>query len=83
MLDGSRTLTGWAAARLDLAPETAAKLTQTARRLVDQPGLAAQLAEGRVSFDRVAEESRLVAAGADPHLMAESRGWDVAGIRRG
>ena len=80
--DGARNLTEWTAARMDLAPETARTLTQTARRLVDQPELAEELADGRVSFDRAVEESRLVGAGADPELVARSRGWDISGLRR-
>jgi hypothetical protein len=82
MIDGSRNLAEWAAARIDLTPETARTLTQTARRLVDQPDLAAELREGGVSFDRVAEESRLTATGASPDLVARSRAWDLAGLRR-
>ena len=82
LLDGSRTLAEWAASRIDLTPETARTLTQTARRLVDQPDLATELREGVVSFDRVAEESRLVATGASHDLVARSRGWDMAGLRR-
>jgi hypothetical protein len=80
--DGSRNLTEWVASRLDLAPETAQRLTQTARRLTDQPGLADELAEGGVSFDRVVEESHLITVGARPELVAISRGWDLTGIRR-
>ena len=38
LMDGSRTLCEWVAARLDLTPETAQKLTQTAQRL-DRPAL--------------------------------------------
>ena len=81
-MDGARNLTEWVAARMDVSPETAQKLTQTGGRLQDQPTLAEQLAEGAVSFDRVVEESRLVAVGADPDLVARSRGWDLAGLRR-
>ena len=80
--DGARSLHEWAAARMDLSPETAQRLTQAARRLQDQPALAAEFQEGNVSFDRVAEESRLVAAGADREVVALSRGWDIAGLRR-
>ena len=81
-MDGARNLAEWVAARMDVAPETAQKLTQTGGRLQDQPDLAEQLADGVVSFDRVVEESRLVAVGADPDLVARSRGWDLAGLRR-
>ena len=82
MVDGSRTLAEWAAARIDLSPETARTLTQTAHRLTDQPELATELQQGAVSFDRVAEESRLIATGASPDLVARSRGWDLTGLRR-
>ena len=82
LMDGSRTLSEWAAARMDLAPETAQRLVQTAHRLTEQPALTKELADGRVSFDRVAEESRLVTSGADPDLIEQSRGWDIAGLRR-
>jgi hypothetical protein len=67
---------------MDLAPETALRLVQTAHRLADQPDLAAELRDGLVSFERVVEESRLVAAGATTELVSMSRGWDVAGLRR-
>jgi len=82
LMDGSRTLSEWAAARMDLAPETAQKLTQTAARLLDQPDLAEELIQGRVSFDRVMEESRLISSGADLELMARAlarkRGLELA-----
>jgi hypothetical protein len=80
--DGSRNLAEWLAARLDVAPETARQLTQTAVRLTDQPDLAQQLEEGQVSFDRVVEETRLVATGANPKLIAASRGFDIPGLRK-
>jgi len=82
LADGSRTPAEWAAARMDLSPDTAQKLVQTTHLLQDQAGLAEELRKGTVSFDRVVEEARLVAAGADPDLVARSRGWDLAGIRR-
>jgi hypothetical protein len=82
LVDGSRTLPEWVAARMDVTPDTAQKLTQTARRLADQPDLAAELADGTVTFDRAAEESRLVAAGAPGVLVSGSRGWDLTGVRR-
>jgi hypothetical protein len=82
LADGSRNLAEWIAARLDLAPESAEKLARATRRLVDQEDLAAELADGVVSFDRVVEESRLVASGASPELASESRRWGVAGVRR-
>ncbi len=82
MIDGSRTLAEWTAARMDLTPETARTLTQTAHRLADQPDLATELQEGAVSFDRATEESRLIASGASPEVAARSRGWDLTALRR-
>ena len=82
LMDGSRNLSEWATARMDVAPETALRLVQTAHRLQDQPGLTGELKEGAVSFDRVVEESRLVSSGAGPDLVARSRGWDLTGLRR-
>ena len=82
MMDGARSLAEWAASRMDLTAETARRLVETARRLIDQPDLAQELGEGTVSFERVVEESRLVASGAEPDFVARSRGWDLAGLRR-
>ena len=80
--DGSRSMTEWVAARLDLTPDHARRLTHTASRLADQTDLADELAEGAVSFDRAAEESRLIAAGATPEQVAASRRFDLGGVRR-
>jgi hypothetical protein len=82
MMDGSRNLAEWAASRMDVTADTARQLTETARRLNDQPGLAQELTDGMVSFERVVEESRLVASGAEPGLVSRSRGWDLAGLHR-
>ncbi|MGZ8754868.1 MAG: hypothetical protein ACXW15_06725 [Acidimicrobiia bacterium] len=35
-----------------------------------------------MTFDRAAEESRLVAGGAPGVLVSGSRGWDLTGVRR-
>jgi hypothetical protein len=56
--DGCRTFREWVAGRMDLAPETAAALVQTMHRLEDRTALAAELAEGRATFDRVAAVAR-------------------------
>lgn len=82
MMDGARSLAEWAAARMDMTADTARQLTETARRLNDQTDLAQELIDGVVSFERVVEESRLVASGADPGLVSRSRGWDLAGLSR-
>ena len=82
MMDGCRSLAEWAASRMDVTADTARRLVETARRLFDQPDLVQELGEGTVSFERVVEESQLVASGAEPGFVARSRGWDLAGLRR-
>jgi hypothetical protein len=74
--DGSRSLSEWAAARLDMSKDTAKTLVRTMRRLHDRPDLQEQLADGTVSFDRAEALSRI---SEDVGLME----WaDVATIRR-
>jgi len=74
--DGSRSLSEWAAARLDLGIESARILVRTMRRLQDRPDLETELADGAVSFDRVEALSRIA---SDVGLLE----WaDVAGVRR-
>lgn len=74
--DGSRSLSEWASARLDVSKESATTLVRTMRRLHDRPDLQDQLAEGAISFDRIEALSRI---GEDVGLME----WaDVATIRR-
>lgn len=74
--DGSRSLSEWTAARLDVGPETAKTLVRSMRRLLDRPDLMAELAAGRVSFDRIEAVSRI---SEDVGLLE----WaDVAQVRR-
>ncbi|MEX0865594.1 MAG: hypothetical protein WD269_12105 [Acidimicrobiia bacterium] len=74
--DGSRSLSEWAAARLDMGIESARTLVRTMRRLHDRPALEAGLADGAVSFDRVEALSRIA---SDVGMME----WtDIAGVRR-
>ena len=74
--DGSRSLSEWVAARIDVAPDTAKTLVRTMRRLQDRPDLQEDLGEGRVSFDRVEALSRIR---DDVGLME----WaDVSTVRR-
>jgi hypothetical protein len=80
--DGSRSMVEWVASRLDVTQDQAGRLTHTAARLEDQRELAGELAEGRVSFDRACEESRLISAGATEEQVAAARGFDLAGVRR-
>ncbi len=79
--DGCRSLAEWATGRLDVAPETAATLSRTARSLQDHPQVAAMLQTATITFDRAVELARLAAIDPD---TAESGawGWDVAGLRR-
>jgi 5-methylcytosine-specific restriction endonuclease McrA len=74
--DGSRSLSEWLAARLDLSPETAKSLVRTMRRTADRPDLRQALATGEVTFDRVAALSRI------PDDVGLLEHLDVAGVRR-
>jgi hypothetical protein len=73
--DGCRSLNEWVASRLDVAPETAATLVGTGRRLVDRPRVAAALESGDVTFDRAVA----VVRGDDDDVL-----WhlDIAAVRR-
>lgn len=74
--DGSRSLSEWTAARLDVGLDTARTLVRTSRRLQDLPDLEADLASGGLSFDRVEALSRI--AGNVGHML-----WaDVGQVRR-
>jgi 5-methylcytosine-specific restriction endonuclease McrA len=75
--DGSRSLSEWLAARVDLAPSTSKSLVRTMRRTADQPELRDKLAAG-LSFDRVEALSRLQHRDNGDLLL-----WaDVAGVHR-
>ncbi|MGB8361125.1 MAG: hypothetical protein WCE80_06960 [Acidimicrobiia bacterium] len=75
--DGSRSLSEWLAARLDLAATTARSLVRTMRRTADHPELRQGLASS-VSFDRVEALSKLRHRDSDDLLL-----WaDVAGVHR-
>lgn len=78
MADGCRTLKEWAAGRLDIAPETAYQLTSTARRLIDAPDIAEQLARGDITFDRADAMSRI----PSEHRSQWQLGVDIQGLRR-
>ncbi len=73
--DGSRSLSEWAAGRLDVGIESARTLVRTTR-LQDRPDLHAELAEGSLSFDRVEALSRL------PENIGHMEWADVGGVRR-
>ncbi len=78
LADGCKSLAEWVAGRLDIASGTATRLTSTAHRLADAPGLAEQVMEGAISFDRAEAMSRI-----PPEDRA---GWqlgvDIRGLRR-
>jgi len=74
--DGSRSLSEWVAARLDLSPETAKSLVRTMRRTEHKPELREALAAGEATFDRVEALSGIQ---EDVGLL---RHLDVAGVRR-
>lgn len=82
LMDGARTMTDWVAARIDGAPEEAARLTKAARLIADHGDLATSLAGGTMSLDRAIETARLDNAGASPELIRDSFGFDIAGVRR-
>jgi HNH endonuclease/Domain of unknown function (DUF222) len=76
--DGCKSLKEWASGRLDLSPETAYRLTTTARRLTDSPELARQLMAGDATFDRIEAEARIPESSRGDHLEF----LDIAGLRR-
>ena len=82
LLDGSRSMTDWVTARLDVLPKTASGLVGAAKLLEAAPELAAELASGEASFDRTVATARLAAAGADAVTVERSRGFDLSGVAR-
>jgi hypothetical protein len=73
--DGSRSLSEWLSARLDISLESSKSLVRTTRRTELRPDLRLALSEG-VSFDRIEAVSRIL---ADVGLLEQ---LDVAGVRR-
>ncbi|HEY4584614.1 MAG TPA: DUF222 domain-containing protein [Acidimicrobiia bacterium] len=74
--DGSRSLSEWVAARLDLSSDTARSLVRTMRRTQGRPDLRDCLASGEASLDRIEAVSRIPkAVGLLQHL-------DIAGVQR-
>ena len=74
--DGSRSLSEWVSARLDVSLATARSLVRTMRRSQERPDLRRLLASGEVSFDRVEALSKI---SEDVGLMFEA---DIAGVCR-
>lgn len=74
--DGSRSLSEWVCSRLDVGIESARTIVRTMRRLQNRPDLLSELADGRVTFDRVEALSRM----NDHAGLME---WaDIASLRR-
>ena len=65
LADGCRSLSEWAAGRLDVNRQTAGSLVGASRRLADQPELAHAAASGGLSFDRTVLLARVGAVPAD------------------
>jgi len=57
--DGSRSLSEWAATRLDVSLVSAKSLVRTMRRTTDRSDLREALASGEVSFDRIEALSKI------------------------
>ncbi|NNK91513.1 MAG: DUF222 domain-containing protein [Acidimicrobiia bacterium] len=81
-LDGSRSLSDWASARLDVSHETARSLVAGARRLVEFPAVENRLSEGDITFDRALATADLARSGASDEVVEHSFGFDMAGVRR-
>ena len=79
--DGHRSLQEWVAGRIDVAPETAKALVNTARRLEDLPDVDHAVTCGEIGFDRAAAISRLSGRDDALDLLAETAGRDIEGIR--
>ncbi len=74
--DGSRNLSEWYAACVDVSHTTARSLVQTMRRTQNKPHLRDALAAGEVSFDRVEALSKLE---DEPGLLQH---LDISGVYR-
>ena len=73
--DGSKNLSEWTAARLDVSLDSARSLVRTMRRTEDRPELREALAEGEITYDRVEVLSRLDSEDRREHL-------DISALRR-
>ena len=81
MTDGSRSMIGWVAARLDVSHDTARLLTRSAALMADQPAVARRLATGEIGVERAVAAAEL--AGVAPAEIVEwSEGLDLGGVRR-
>ena len=78
-MDGARRMDEWLAGRFDLDVRTARTLGLLAR--ANDERIDGGLAHGE-TVDRVATTAMLIQSGADQDVIDESRGRDIAGVRR-
>lgn len=74
--DGVRSLSEWAAARLDIGLDSAGSLVRVMRRTAERPDLRNFFAEGEATLDRVEAVSRI------PENLGLMSWAGVAGVRR-
>lgn len=82
LADGCRSLAEWTASRLDLAPETARRLTRTSRAIVDLPRTTDALTAGEISYDRATEIAACATADDEADLLEDLAIHDISGVRR-
>ena len=80
--DGARSLPDWVAARLDVTQDTARRLVEATKLFSEDKASAGRLVDGDVSFDRAIGTARLTVSGAAGSLVADSAGYDLAGVTR-
>ncbi len=80
--DGCRSLQEWTRSRLDVSAQTARDLVDAARSLPGQPEIGELAEESHQSFERLVATLRLAASGADKQAIADSFGYDLAGVAR-
>ena len=82
LADGCRSVAEWVAGRMDVSSRSARTLTTTARRLADLSVLSDAAGAGDMAYERVVEVSRLTTESTQSETIEDTRGLDIAGIRR-
>ncbi len=75
--DGYRSIVDWFAARADLSHQASRSICWTASRLEEPPEVAAQLANGEITFDRAEQLARL-----PERVRHDHEGYDIGQLRR-
>ncbi len=75
--DGYRSIVDWFAARADLSHQASRSICWTASRLEEAPEVAAQLANGEITFDRAEQLARL-----PERVRHDHEGYDIGQLRR-